>query len=144
MPGANCPDCCVPANALTISPAIAVCSSGVRFGATILRNSVRHAEAGEITIDAQLTEGEVVLTISDQGPGVPDDATELLGQPFYRPESSRTSTAGGVGLGLAIVKTCVQPGGGTLKIRNRPTCGLSFKIRLTGERAANVLQAASS
>lgn len=110
----------------------------------VLRNSVRYAETGDITIDAQLTSGEVVLTISDQGPGVPDEAIEQLGQPFYRPESSRTRTAGGVGLGLAIVKTCIESCGGTLKIRNRPTCGLSVEIRLSGEQAASVLQATSS
>ena len=111
----------------------------------ILRNAVRYAgEDGQIEIEARLSGDDVTVTISDEGPGVPDEAIEMLGQPFYRPESSRTRTAGGIGLGLAIVKTCVESCGGTLKIRNRKPTGLAVEIHLKGHIAANVCQAAAS
>jgi two-component system sensor histidine kinase CpxA len=76
-------------------------------------------------------EGErVLLTISDQGPGVSAQELEKLFDPFYRVDPSRTSETGGVGLGLAIVKSCVEACGGTVNASNRAPRGLEVRIRL--------------
>ncbi len=100
------------------------------FG-NILRNSERYAAGtGAIHIDAQKLEKEVVVKISDNGPGVPAEAIELLGQPFYRPEPSRNRNFGGVGLGLAIVKTCIEACNGSLSFRNRKPKGFEVEVRL--------------
>lgn len=66
--------------------------------------------AGEGSIKVRMKEGgaEHILTIADEGPGVAAEALPHLTEPFYRAESSRSRSLGGVGLGMAIVKTCVE------------------------------------
>jgi two-component system, OmpR family, sensor histidine kinase CpxA len=100
------------------------------FG-NIIRNALRYAgDDGPINVSCA-AEGEAVkITVTDCGPGVPADALKLLGQPFFRPEASRSRNSGGVGLGLAIVKTCVESCGGTVKVRNRQPHGLQVEVLL--------------
>jgi two-component system sensor histidine kinase CpxA len=103
----------------------------------LVRNALRHAQnAGPLLIAAS-RQGEgkgdaerVQLTISDSGPGIPEDAREKIFDPFYRLEASRSRETGGVGLGLAIVKTCVEACHGTVSARNRQPHGLEVQIVL--------------
>lgn len=100
------------------------------FG-NILRNAVRYAgDAGPISVNGERQGNEVMVSIIDQGPGVPPEALEQLGQPFYRPEAARTRTTGGVGLGLSIVKTCIEACHGTFTVQNNSPTGLKIEIRL--------------
>ncbi len=97
----------------------------------LLRNAVRYAgEAGPITVRSESDAKNVSLIISDSGPGVPDEALKYLTEPFFRPESSRSRSSGGVGLGLAIVKSCVESCGGAVFLRNRQEGGFEGEIRL--------------
>lgn len=101
------------------------------FG-NILRNAVRYAaDGGLIEIKAFCLGKETIVIFTDNGPGVPAEAIELLGQPFYRPEPSRSRNFGGVGLGLAIVKTCIGACNGTVTIRNNRPKGLQVEVHLT-------------
>ena len=100
------------------------------FG-NILRNAVRYAaDFGPINVRATSNAREVTVTTTDCGPGVPPDAVGQLGEPFFRPEASRSRNSGGVGLGLAIVKTCVESCKGTFLVRNRQPKGLEVEIKL--------------
>jgi two-component system sensor histidine kinase CpxA len=102
-----------------------------RAVANLLRNAVRYAgQAGAVTLAAWAEAGEVVIEVSDHGPGVPADSLAKLFDPFYRVDASRTRDTGGVGLGLTIVKTCVESCGGTVSAENRPEGGLRVEIRL--------------
>ncbi|MDX2106389.1 MAG: HAMP domain-containing sensor histidine kinase [Candidatus Melainabacteria bacterium] len=99
----------------------------------ILRNSIRYAgQTSPIEVIASnLPESnELQLQILDNGPGVPQEAITRLGEPFYRPESSRSRESGGVGLGLAIVKTCIEACEGKFAIANRKEGGLQVTIIL--------------
>ena len=96
----------------------------------ILRNAVRYAP-GSIRIVAERADSEVALTISDDGPGIPADALPRIFDPFFRPNTSRTSDTGGTGLGLAIVKSCVEACGGSVTARNRSPSGLEVSIKLS-------------
>jgi len=99
--------------------------------ANLIRNAFRHAgDQGPILATAQARDGSIRLTVSDQGPGVPEDSLPRLFEPFFRPEASRTRESGGVGLGLAIVKTCIDACGGTVSARNRKPSGLEVTIDL--------------
>jgi two-component system sensor histidine kinase CpxA len=99
--------------------------------ANLLRNSVRYAgRSGPITISAEQHDGSVMVTIADQGPGVPDGELQRIFDPFYRLDASRDRQTGGVGLGLAIVKTCVQACRGTVVATNRTPHGLQVTITL--------------
>ena len=98
--------------------------------ANLVRNAVRYAgEAGPVVVSAAAG-ADVVLSVSDAGPGVPADALQKIFDPFYRLESSRSRDTGGMGLGLAIVKTCVEACQGTVTARNREPSGLQVDIRL--------------
>ena len=97
----------------------------------LVRNSLRYAgDAGPVTISAVRDVDHVVLSVSDSGPGVPDDALQKIFDPFYRIEESRSRETGGVGLGLAIVKTCVEACGGSVTAHNRKPNGLEVRIVL--------------
>ena len=60
----------------------------------------------------------VEITVRDFGPGVPEDQLGKLAQPFYRPDSARQRSTGGVGLGLYLCKLVAQAHGGTFSISN--------------------------
>lgn len=98
--------------------------------ANLARNALRYGGNGAITLTARATGGAVVLTIADEGPGVPPQALPRLGEPFYRPDTARTRETGGHGLGLAIVKSCVEASGGSVAFRNRTPQGFEVEITL--------------
>ncbi len=102
--------------------------------ANLVRNAVRYAgtKAGPIAITARREGEDIVFSVSDSGPGVPDKALRQIFDPFYRLEASRSRDTGGIGLGLAIVKTCVEACQGTVSAHNRQPSGLQVDIRLHG------------
>ena len=97
----------------------------------LLRNALRYAgEAGPITVSARREKNEVVIAVTDCGPGLPPEELDRIFTPFYRLEASRNRDHGGVGLGLAIVKSCVEGCRGQVRCRNRQPSGLEVEIRL--------------
>lgn len=96
----------------------------------ILRNARLHAPESDIEVSATRHGENVLLSIADQGPGVPADSLPRLFDPFYRVDTSRDRQTGGTGLGLAIVKTCIDTCGGTVTARNRDPHGLMIEIEL--------------
>jgi two-component system sensor histidine kinase CpxA len=97
----------------------------------LVRNAIRYAgNSGPISVSAH-SEGEnTVISVSDSGPGLPDNALEEVFAPFFRLERSRGRDTGGTGLGLAIVKACVEASKGSVRARNRHPSGLEVEIRL--------------
>ncbi|MGH8445254.1 MAG: sensor histidine kinase [Solimonas sp.] len=98
----------------------------------LVRNAMRYAgtDNGPIEVVAQRLEQMVSLRVMDRGPGVPELALLKLGDPFYRPESARSRSSGGIGLGLATVRNCVTACGGRVSFRNRQGGGFEAEIRL--------------
>jgi two-component system sensor histidine kinase CpxA len=97
----------------------------------LVRNAIRYAgHAGPIRISAKTEEGRVYLTVTDQGPGVPEAALEEIFAPFYRLDPARNHETGGVGLGLAIVKACIEACRGAVRCRNLQPSGLEVEIQL--------------
>jgi two-component system sensor histidine kinase CpxA len=76
----------------------------------VVRNAIRYAPKGTPVVVSCVPErgGEVIVSVRDFGPGVPDDALAHLGSPFFRADPSRDSATGGVGLGLAIARRAIQ------------------------------------
>lgn len=72
----------------------------------------------------------LVVTVDDDGPGIPDDELERVFEPFHRLDASRNRRTGGVGLGLAIVRQAVAREGGTVRLANRPEAGLRAEISI--------------
>ncbi len=97
----------------------------------VIRNSVAYTNGnGKIIVSAQDEGKDVTLTVSDEGPGVPDDMLEKIFDPLFRVADDRSRATGGTGLGLAIVKTCIEACGGGVEARNRAPHGLDVVIRL--------------
>jgi signal transduction histidine kinase len=96
----------------------------------VLRNAIRHAPAGTaVQVELEERKNTVLIRIRDHGPGVPPDALPLLFEPFYRVESDRGRSSGGVGLGLAIVRRAVEIHQGAVKAYNANP-GLAVEIDL--------------
>ena len=92
----------------------------------LLRNARNHAgNRGPIRIEATFDTSNFVLwRVVDSGSGVSESELLRLGEPFYRPDQSRSSDTGGTGLGLAIVKSCMAACHGRLELANGRECGL--------------------
>jgi two-component system, OmpR family, sensor kinase len=72
----------------------------------------------------------VVLSVSDEGPGLAPADAERVFERFYRADASRTRAAGGTGLGLSIVASLVAAHGGTVDLTTAPGRGATFTVRL--------------
>ncbi len=97
----------------------------------LIRNALRYSGANTpITVTAHRGDDRVVLTVADEGPGVPAETLARLGEPFYRPEAARTRETGGTGLGLAIVRSAVAACGGEVRFSNRTPHGFCVEITL--------------
>jgi two-component system sensor histidine kinase CpxA len=90
---------------------------------------------GPITVSARDRGERVVISVTDCGPGVPEEALHRLFDPFFRPESARSRETGGAGLGLAIVKSCVEACGGSVAVRNVKPSGLQVEFELQRAQA---------
>jgi len=104
-----------------------------RLLVNLLENAVRHTpEDGEVLLSARREEGSVLLTVSDNGEGIPAEHVPHLCERFYRVDASRTRADGGTGLGLAICQSIVQAHEGTLSIHSRVGLGTTVEVRLPG------------
>ena len=98
--------------------------------ANILANARTHTPEGT-TVDVALTvaDGEAVVTVRDDGPGIPEELQPVLFERFVRGDGSRSRATGSTGLGLAIVAAVVDGHGGSVEVASRPGDTL-FTVRL--------------
>ncbi|AJD44109.1 sensor histidine kinase protein (plasmid) [Rhizobium gallicum bv. gallicum R602sp] len=100
-----------------------------RILTNFIDNALKFAGAAEISVERK-GDGNTIITVTDRGPGIPDDKLEAAMQPFYRLETSRNRDTGGTGLGLAIAQQLAVSVGGTVRIYNRLGGGLAAEISL--------------
>jgi signal transduction histidine kinase len=93
----------------------------------LVSNAVKFGGRATLVIE---DDGELVIRVRDEGPGIPPAELERVFEPFYRLESSRNRDSGGTGLGLAIARDIAQAHGGTLTLHNRPEGGLEAVLVL--------------
>ncbi len=97
----------------------------------LLENAVNYAPEGSvIRFESFLEDKNIVMRISDSGPGIPETDLPRVFERFYRVDRARTRDLGGTGLGLAIVKHLVGLHGGAVRAANRPEGGAIFTISL--------------
>lgn len=92
------------------------------------------AEAGNVGIDARQSDGSVLITVTDDGPGLSETAREHLFQPF-----SGSGRAGGTGLGLSIARDLMRGHGGDIRLVDTGETGTVFEIEVPAEAAAPVV-----
>jgi signal transduction histidine kinase len=97
----------------------------------LLDNAVRHATSS-VVVTATAVMGKVVITVDDNGPGVPQAQRERVFQRFTRLDEARSRGGGGVGLGLAVVDRVVRHHDGSVAIEDSPDGGARFKVLLPG------------
>ncbi|MBW6398429.1 two-component sensor histidine kinase [Roseomonas sp. HJA6] len=100
----------------------------------LLDNAIRHGrESGEIRLSVAAAPGRdgrsgFLLSVADDGPGIPRDHIPRLTERFYRVDKGRSRKAGGTGLGLAIVKHIVNRHRGELMIESEEGVGTTFRV----------------
>jgi K+-sensing histidine kinase KdpD len=97
-----------------------------RAFANLIENGVRHSGGRPVLADCRRVEGDVVVRIVDQGPGIPEVEWERVFEPFYR--GNGAAGGGGSGLGLAIAKGFVEANGGEIAIESLPGQGSAFVV----------------
>jgi len=96
----------------------------------VIRNAIRYtAEHSAIAVSLRCKIDTAVLTVRDQGPGVPETELAHIFEPFYRVNEARERASGGVGLGLSIAERTVKLHGGSIRAENTGT-GLLITIEL--------------
>ncbi|MET9498583.1 ATP-binding protein [Streptomyces sp. NPDC006552] len=102
----------------------------------LVDNAQRHARTGVRV--AVATEGErVLLTVADDGDGVPESERERIFERFVRLDDARSRDGGGAGLGLAIARDVAARHGGTLTVRAAPGGGALFALGLPADPDAD-------
>ncbi|MCC2613374.1 ATP-binding protein [Neorhizobium petrolearium] len=102
-----------------------------------LRNLIENAQryGGGAVIGLSRMGNDVVISIDDTGPGIPDADLSRVFEPFTRLEQSRSRETGGVGLGLPIARAILNAHGGTVELTNRAEGGLRATVALRGVAA---------
>jgi two-component system OmpR family sensor kinase len=98
--------------------------------AQLIDNCIKHTPTGtKVRLGVDVTAQEVVITVDDSGPGMPDDTLPHLFEHFYRSDAARTRT-GSVGLGLTIAAAIARAHGGEISAARSPMGGLRIALRL--------------
>ncbi|MBC3414224.1 HAMP domain-containing protein [Pseudomonas sp. SWRI51] len=96
----------------------------------LVRNAMRYCDE-HLLIRLRLeADGGCLLTVEDDGIGIPVEERERIFQPFYRLDRSRDRSTGGFGLGLAISRRAIEGQGGSLSVEESVLGGAQFSIRL--------------
>ena len=103
--------------------------------ANLVSNAVRYTPAGgRIQVVWREQGDELVMAVSDTGPGIAPEHLPRLSERFYRVDRSRSRETGGTGLGLAITKHVAQRHGGVLRIESQLGVGSTFMLVLPASR----------
>ena len=85
---------------------------------------------GKVEVVSRITAEKIVISVLDNGPGIPMEHAERLLRPFERMDSARNKNEGGSGLGLAICNRIAKLHRGSLELINRPLGGLEARLTL--------------
>jgi two-component system phosphate regulon sensor histidine kinase PhoR len=101
----------------------------------LVDNAVKYCGAGaRVEVRAQRSDGGVVVSVSDNGPGIEQRHLPRLFERFYRVDTGRSRELGGTGLGLSIVKHLVEAMNGEVRVESKPGQGCTFSFTLPGGR----------
>jgi signal transduction histidine kinase len=99
----------------------------------LIENAIKFSpQGGEVVVSTWATDGEVGVTVRDEGPGVAPEVRERIFDRFFRADSSRTRSTGGSGLGLAISREIALAHAGRVWVDDTAGRGSAFSLALTG------------
>jgi signal transduction histidine kinase len=99
-----------------------------RIVANIVDNATKYGRAAHLWL--RLEGAAIVLTVDDEGPGIPPQQRQAMLEPFNRLEASRNRATGGAGLGLAVVRSLVEAHDGTIEIAEASGGGARVNVTL--------------
>lgn len=103
----------------------------------LLDNAIKYTTSGGAVTVSAMTEGErAVLSVSDTGIGIPEEAVPFIFDRFYRADKGRSRTSGGVGLGLAIVKSICSAHDAAISVKSIDGRGTTMQMYLPLLRTA--------
>jgi len=105
-----------------------------RVVANIVDNAIKYGRVAHVRLS--FGRDTVVVTVDDEGPGIPADRRQAMLEPFNRLETSRNRATGGAGLGLAVARNLVEAHGGTVEISTAPAGGARVMVELPIFRAS--------
>jgi signal transduction histidine kinase/CheY-like chemotaxis protein/ligand-binding sensor domain-containing protein len=103
----------------------------------LLNNAIKYSHpGGTVSVHLGGAGGEVVLEVSDDGPGIPMQAQQRVFERFHRLPASERGSAHGAGIGLALVREATQAMQGRLELDSDSGQGCRFRVCLAGERSS--------
>ncbi|GGF06288.1 PAS domain-containing sensor histidine kinase [Halobacillus andaensis] len=104
----------------------------------LMSNAINYTgENGEVRLDFQEYNDHVVVSIEDNGVGIPEEEIPRIFERFYRVDKARSRNSGGTGLGLAIVKHIVEAHHGSIQVESEVGKGTIFHVKLIKEFTNN-------
>jgi two-component system OmpR family sensor kinase len=105
----------------------------------LLDNTRVHTPKGTpVRVMVERDDDDVVLSVADEGPGLPPEVAPRVFERFYRGDPTRSRGTGGAGLGLSIVSAIVEAHGGTVSATSANGKGVTFEVRLPAGTADEV------
>jgi len=99
----------------------------------LLDNSMKYSrEGGETRVTVETKKQQLLIKITDQGNGIPEEDLPFIFNRFYRVDKSRTRTLGGTGLGLSIVRELVNKHDGSITVKSKLNEGTEFIMTFKG------------
>lgn len=132
---------------------VTLASSGAELGAKIhgdrrqlvsaltnlIDNAIKYSDpGGRVDVSVEVTEEEILLSVTDHGIGIPSRDLDRVFERFYRVDQARSRQTGGTGLGLAIVRHVAANHSGTVEVESRLGEGSSFRLRLPASVLADL------
>ncbi|MCA6111672.1 sensor histidine kinase [Bradyrhizobium cenepequi] len=99
-----------------------------RIVANIIDNALKYGHVAHVRM--KLDQASAILTVDDEGPGIPADRRQAMLEPFNRLETSRNRATGGAGLGLAVVRSLMEAHDGTIEMADAPDGGTRVRVAL--------------
>jgi signal transduction histidine kinase/putative methionine-R-sulfoxide reductase with GAF domain len=96
----------------------------------LVGNAIKFTDTGEIRVTAKAVDGHFNVSVSDTGPGIPEEHKTRIFDQFHQVDSSNTKAKGGTGLGLAIAKQIVEMHGGRIWVESTVGKGSTFQMQL--------------
>jgi GAF domain-containing protein/anti-sigma regulatory factor (Ser/Thr protein kinase) len=96
----------------------------------LVGNAIKFTDTGEVRVTAKAVNGYFVVSVTDTGPGIPEDHQTRIFDQFHQVDSTNTKAKGGTGLGLAIAKQIVEMHGGRIWVESTLGKGSTFQMEL--------------
>jgi signal transduction histidine kinase len=97
----------------------------------LVDNAIKYSgERKTLRVEARIADGQLALSVADEGIGIPPEEQSRIFQKFYRAGRSETQGRRGSGVGLALVRHVAEAHGGRVAVESRPGAGSRFTLRL--------------